>query len=137
NLVAGITQPLFNSGSLVAGKNAAWARYERSAADYARTVLRAFAEVESALVAGEKQLERREKNLELLEKAVAVEMIAADRYSRGLTGYMTVLDAMQARFQAEQGLVLSDLSLLLSRVGLHRALGGEWFEDHESEKDEN
>ncbi len=50
------------------------------------------------------------------------------RYERGLVDYLTVLDAVLARFQAEEDLISSDLALLQNRVTLHRALGGGWPE---------
>lgn len=129
NLVAGITQPLFNSGKLLAEKNAAWSRYEQSAIDYARTVLGAFAEVEGALVTRQRQLERREHLVVFLRKARSTQEIAESRYLRGLVDYMTVLDAMQARYRAEESLILADLAILGNRVTLHRALGGCWIEE--------
>jgi len=39
-----------------------------------------------------------------------------------------VLDAQQARFQAEENVVLVELAILSNRVTLHRALGGGWGE---------
>ncbi|MBU8921637.1 MAG: efflux transporter outer membrane subunit [Bacteroidales bacterium] len=126
NLVAGVTQPLFNSGKLIAAKNVAWAQYEQSAIDYAKTVLQAFAEVESTLLTRDRQIEKREKILIFVNKAREVERIASARYERGISGYLSVLDAMQARYQAEENLLLVDLSILTNRVTLHRALAGRW-----------
>jgi len=42
--------------------------------------------------------------------------------------YLTVLDAQQTQFQAEENLVLVDLAIMSNRVTLHRALGGGWAE---------
>jgi outer membrane protein TolC len=39
-----------------------------------------------------------------------------------------VLNAQITRFQAEDNLVLVDLSILRNRVALHKALGGSWAE---------
>jgi multidrug efflux system outer membrane protein len=129
NLVAGITQPILNSQTLLAEKHAAKAAYEQGLIDYAKTVLGAFAEVENALLTREEQLIRREYLLEFLEKARITQEIAHSRYDRGLVGYITVLDAWAARFQAEDNLVLVDLAILTNRVALHRALGGNWIEE--------
>ncbi|MCK4538788.1 MAG: efflux transporter outer membrane subunit [Candidatus Krumholzibacteria bacterium] len=126
NLVAGVTQPLFNSGKLIAAKNVAWAQYEQSAIDYAKTVLQAFAEVEGVLLTRDRQIEKREKILIFVDKAREVERIASARYERGISGYLSVLDAMQARYQAEENLLLVDLLILTNRVTLHRALAGRW-----------
>lgn len=124
NIVAGITQPIFSSGRLTAEKNAAWARYRQEYADYAKVVLNAFSEVEAALLTNEQQIVRREKVVVFLQRARNTQEIAEKRYQRGLIDYITVLDAIQARFMAEEKLVLTDLAILSNRVTIHRALGG-------------
>ena len=135
NLFAGITQPIFNSQTLLTEKHAAKARYEQGLTDYAKTVLGAFAEVESALLTRKEQLEKREYIIEFLEKARITLTIAQSRYDRGLVDYITVLDAWAARFQAEDSLVLVDLAILTNRVTLHRALGGNWIEPDTTEEE--
>ena len=72
------------------------------------------------------QLERRKRELKFLEEARATQRVAQNRYIRGLTDYLDVLDAQQTRFQAEDSLVLVDLTIYGNRVALHRALGGGW-----------
>ena len=128
SVTGSLTQPLFNAGRLKAGQRAAEARYEQAVAEYANTVLNAFAEVEEALLTREKQLERRRRFLIFLEEARATQRVAENRYIRGLTNYLDVLDAQQTRFTAEDNLVLVDLAILTNRVSLHRALGGGWAE---------
>ncbi len=135
NLFAGITQPIFNSQTLLTEKDAARARYEQGLTDYAKTVLGAFAEVEGALLTRKEQLEKREYIIEFLEKARITQVIAQSRYDRGLVDYITVLDAWAARFQAEDSLVLVDLAILTNRVTLHRALGGNWIEPDNTEEE--
>lgn len=128
NLTVGIFQPIFDSGRLKAGQKAAEARYRQQAAAYTNTVLTAFSEVEGALLARKKQLERRERFLKFLEEARATQRVAENRYILGLTNYLDVLDAQQTRFEAEDNLALVDLSVMANRVNLHRALGGGWAE---------
>jgi multidrug efflux system outer membrane protein len=136
NFMAGLTQPVFNAGKLLAEKDAAEARYRQGVIDYAKTVLNAFAEVESALLIREEQIKRREYLVDYLEKARITQEIAENRYERGLIDYLNVLDAMQARYTAEESLVLVDLTLLSNRVTLHRAMGGNWIAPTR-EKDES
>jgi len=128
NLAAGIVQPLFDAGKLKAAQRAAEARYQQGVVEYAKTVLTAFSEVEGALLTRKEQIERRERVLKLLMEARATQRVAENRYERGLVDYLTVLEAQQTRFQAEENLVLVDLAILSSRVTLHRALGGGWAE---------
>lgn len=126
NLAMGIVQPIFDAGRLKAGQRAAEARYEQGVAEYAKTVLTAFSEAENALLTRREQLERRDRVLSFVKEARATQQVAEGRYKRGLLDYLTVLEAQQTRFQAEENLVLVDLALLSNRVSLHRALGGGW-----------
>ncbi len=126
NLALGLVQPLFDAGKLKAGQKAAEARYAEGVAEYAKTVLTAFAEVEGALLTRKEQLERRERVMNFLNEARATQKVAQSRYERGLEEYLNVLDALQTRFQAEEDLVLVDLSIMTNRVTLHRVLGGGW-----------
>jgi len=126
NIALGITTPVFEAGRLRAAQRAAEARYRQGVVSYARTVLEAFSEVESALLARREQLERRDRVLAFLEEARATQEVAEARYNRGLVDYLNVLEAVQTRYQAEEDVVLVNLSLLTNRVALHRALGGGW-----------
>jgi len=125
-IAAGLLMPLFDGGKLKAAQRAAEARYRQGLADYAKSLLNAFSEVESALLTRREQLERRKKILEFLAEARATQQVAQSRYMKGLVNYINVLDAQQTRFQAEQNLVAADLDLLTNRVNLYRALGGGW-----------
>ncbi len=126
NIAAGLTIPLFNAGKLAAAQRAAEARYTQGLLDYAKTMLSAFAEVEGALLTRKQQLERRELVINFLHEARATQDLAQERYERGLVDYLTVLEAQQTRFSAEDNLVLVDFAILSNRVRLHRALGGGW-----------
>lgn len=134
NFVAGITQPLFNAGRLLADRKAAEAQYRQGVIDYAKTVLNAFGEVEGALLTRREQLRKREYTIDYLEKARAAQKIAELRYERGLVDYLDVLDAVQARYNAEETLVLIDLVILTNRVTLHRALGGNWTKSNDTKE---
>jgi multidrug efflux system outer membrane protein len=123
-----ITQSIFDAGKLKAGQRAAEAAYRQGVADYIQTVLTAFSEVETALLTRQSQIERREKLLIFLKEARATQEVAEKRYERGLVGYLSVLEAQQTRFQAEENLILVELAILANRVTLHRVLGGSW--DH-------
>jgi multidrug efflux system outer membrane protein len=128
NLTAGIVQPVFDAGRLKAGQRAAEARYEQGAAEYVKAVLEAFADVERALLTRELQLDRREREIRFLTEARATQRVAENRYVKGLVNYLDVLNAQITRFQAEDSLVLVDLTILRNRVALYRALGGSWAE---------
>ena len=128
NLTAGLVQPVFDAGRLKAGQRAAEARYEQGAAEYVKAVLDAFADVERTLLTRELQLDRREREITFLTEARATQRVAQNRYVKGLVNYLDVLNAQITRYQAEDNLVLVDLTILRNRVALHRALGGSWAE---------
>ena len=128
NIAGGIFQPLFDAGRLKAAQRGMEAQYQQSVAQYTKTVLIAFSEVENALLTRKEQLERRKEVLGFLVEARATQRVAEARYLRGLVDYLTVLNAQQTRFKAEDDLVLVDLAIFGNRVSLHRALGGGWAE---------
>ena len=104
-MALGIVQPLFDAGRLKARQRGAEARYGQGVAEYAKVLLTAFSEVESALLTRKEQLERRDRLLNFLEEARATQRVAQNRYIRGLEDYLVVLNAQQTRFQAEQNMV--------------------------------
>jgi len=126
SIATGIAQPLFDAGKLRAAQRAAEARYQQGVAEYAKTVLSAFAEVEGAFLTREEQLKRREYVVTFLHEAREAQRIAESRYEKGLTDFLTVLDTQRTRFEAERDLLEVDFTLLNNRVNLHRALGGGW-----------
>ena len=128
SVTAGLTQPIFNAGRLKANQRGAEARYEQEVAVFARTLLNAFSEVEAALLTRTKQIERRDRLYRFREEARATGRVAEQRYIRGLSPYLDVLDAQRTRFEAEDQLVRVELIVLSNRVQLYRALGGKWAE---------
>jgi multidrug efflux system outer membrane protein len=125
-MAAGLVQPLFDFGKRKAVQRAAEARFIQGQVDYARTVLSAFADVESALLTRQQQLQRRERVIIFLSEARETQKTAQQRYERGLVDYLTVLDAQQVRFRAELDLIRVEKAIYQNRVALHRALGGGW-----------
>ena len=125
-IAAGIVQPVFDAGKRGFAQKAAEARYRQQEAQYAKTVLEAFSEVEAALLTRRQQIERYERLEIYLKEAKATLDTALDRYQRGLANYLNVLDAQKASFQAELSLVETRNAIYTNRVSLYRALGGGW-----------
>jgi multidrug efflux system outer membrane protein len=119
-------QSVFDAGKLAANQRAAEARYEQALADYAKTVLQAFGEVEGALLNRKEKIERRNRLLKYRDEAAATLDVAYDRYGRGLVDYLTVLDSQQVRINAELQLIEIEFEILSNHVSLCRALGGGW-----------
>jgi multidrug efflux system outer membrane protein len=125
-IAAGGMQSVFDAGKLAANQRAAEARYEQALADYAKTVLQAFGEVEGALLNRKEKIERRNRLLKYRDEAAATLDVAYDRYGRGLVDYLTVLDSQQVRINAELQLIEIEFEILSNHVSLCRALGGGW-----------
>jgi len=123
-LAANVLQPVFQGGRLIAGIDLAVAEQQDALADYVQSALFAFAEVESSLTA-EQFLARRELALrDAVEQAVAAQLLAEDRYSRGLEDFVTVLESQRTAFLRQSELLVVRRQRLDVRVNLHLALGG-------------
>ena len=126
SFIMGLAAPLYRGGQLKAGVEAAKARAQRAAANYAKVILTAMREVEDAL-AGEQTLQERIAFLRVrLDDAMSAESLAVDRYSRGLEGILTVLETERRRRLAENELILTQGQLFNARIDLYLALGGDW-----------
>jgi outer membrane protein, multidrug efflux system len=121
-----ITMPIFNWGKLNANIKSKKAQFEQSFLTYQSTVLAAFQEVEDAIVSYSKEQQRYKS----LAQAVAANQLAVElateRYQKGLTGFIDVLQTQQALYQSESLLVASDAKVSSNLVALYKALGGGW-----------
>jgi NodT family efflux transporter outer membrane factor (OMF) lipoprotein len=126
NLVGNISQPLFQGGRLRGGVDLAQAGTEQALAQYADSVLRAYAEVESALAAAQLLAQQEAAVATAARAAGAARRLAAERYSKGLADLITVLEAQRRAFEAESQLLAVRRQRLQARLDLHLALGGGW-----------
>jgi outer membrane protein TolC len=125
NLAGNILQPVFQGGRLRAQIRLADARSKEAAAQWASSVLQAFAEVESALAA-DKILQSMEADVSnSATQAVASLELAENRYTSGLERFVTVLEAQRRSLEAESQLLAVRRQRLNTRVDLHLALGGD------------
>lgn len=130
-LLTGLVQPIFKGGQIRAQIDAAKARFEELAADYAGTVLTAMREVEDAL-AGEQMLQTQlEHARNRLREAEAAEELSRQRYQQGIDGILTVLESEQRRRMAEEDLTVLKGQIWTTRVNLYLALGGDWTDREE------
>ena len=111
---------------VVANIEAARAAYDQQAANYARTVLGAFREANSAIEDYEEQRQRYELILAQREDARFSADLQARRFKAGVGDYVSYLDALRALYQVEAALSSAGRAVALSRLGVHRALGGDW-----------
>ena len=70
-----------------------------------------------------------EKLSEAVDSNKRAVTLATQRYSAGLTDFLSVLDAQRSLYQAQDSFVLSDALVSQDLVALYKALGGGWRPD--------
>ena len=123
---ASLSGPLFNASALGYQAKATEAQAQAAVAQYRRTVLTAFMEVEDALITVQKTGEQRvalEQQVAALQSALT---LADSRYQGGRASYLDVLTAQRSLFESELSLARTRRGQLISVVQLYKALGGGW-----------
>jgi outer membrane protein, multidrug efflux system len=122
----GLAGPLFNAKTLGFEQQAVEAQARQVLAQYEKTVLVAFKEVEDALVSVRtvrQQIDAQEAQVSALRSALH---LAELRYKGGISSYLDVLTAKRSLFDAELALTATRRLHLVSIVQLYKALGGGW-----------
>ena len=103
---------------------------DSSLANYLKTVLVAYEEVENTLTA-EVVLSEQEGHLTIaVDRALASEEKALDQYSKGLVDILSLVNVQRNRISSQQSLLRVQHRRLLNRADLHLALGGENIENY-------
>lgn len=121
-----ILAPLFDRGRLAAQHDSAAAQRDQAAFGYRGAVLRAFGDVENALVGVanlESQLDHAAQRRSSLLRSVDY---AKDRYEAGYAPYLDQLDAQRNLYQSQIELINIRQTQLLNRLALFKAMGGGW-----------
>ncbi|WP_454634168.1 efflux transporter outer membrane subunit [Bradyrhizobium cenepequi] len=94
--------------------------------NYKKTILVAVAEVDDA-IKGYRAAQQTLKNLQvaLAESRRAVDL-ATERYERGLTDFLNVLDAQRQQYEMEEQSIAAQEIVALQFIALYKALGGGW-----------
>jgi len=117
---------LFEGGRIRANIDAEKARTEQALYFYEQTVLRAYEEVENAMVAYVQETERRDA-LERSATAAAQAVELVDTlYRTGLTDFQNVLDTQRSLFVRQDELAESEGLVVQNLIRVYKALGGGW-----------
>lgn len=116
--------PLLDGGEREAEVERNEAIRRQSLAAYGQAVLRAFGEVEDALVLEARQAERVASLREQLRFAEQAGDQLLTQFLNGDTDYLSVLTAVRDRQQLERNILSARLDLIGFRVALYRALAG-------------
>jgi multidrug efflux system outer membrane protein len=126
---ASLLQAIFDGGKLAGQKHLAQATEREFVADYQGAVLSAYADVESALTevasfhSAEDHLRR---EIDAARRAFEISQL---QYRQGVADLLTILQAQQTLFAAEDQLAQITLANRQAVVHLYEALGGGWIED--------
>ncbi|HET6307487.1 MAG TPA: efflux transporter outer membrane subunit [Rhodopila sp.] len=128
SLAGSLAQPLFDGGVLRGQLDQAKGRYAELLADYRKSVVQAFTDVETALVAWRYATEQEALQAEAVEAASRAATIARAQMEVGTVDITTVLTAETTWYTAEDLLVQVRLARALALLSLYKALGGGWVE---------
>jgi len=121
-----ITLPIFTAGKIRGNIEAQKQRLEQAVTQYQNTVLKSLEETENALVAYGHEKDRQEKLVAAVEASRQATMLANELYTRGLSDFLSVLDAQRQQLASEDDLAQSDTAVVTNLVALYKALGGGW-----------
>jgi NodT family efflux transporter outer membrane factor (OMF) lipoprotein len=124
NLVASLTQPIFNRGALKARRLAAEAQYKQAVYNFRQSLLDAGVEVNNALSlwqTAKRRVELDKKQIVNLQAAVWNTQLLM---KHGNASYIEVLTAQKNLLQVELGEVSDRFDEIQSVINLYHALGG-------------
>jgi len=125
---AGLTQPLFDGGTLRGQLEQAKGRRAELLADYRKAVVQAFTDVDNALVAWRSASEQETLQRVATDTAHRAVDIARAQMEAGTADVTTVLTAETTYYADEATLVQVRLARVQALLSLYKALGGGWTE---------
>src|SRR6185437_1830064 len=125
-LTASLTQPIFDGFLLESQLKQAKGVQLQDLQAYRKAVLSAFADVEKALIALQKFTVQERLQQDVVNASQQAFDVAEKQLNGGTVNLVTVLQAEQQLFTAQNNLVLVRLNKLLAAISLFQALGGGW-----------
>ena len=123
SLAASLLAPIFTGGALTGNLEGVTARQKELAAQYQKTVLVAFQEVEDALAALKSNNEQAALSVESVKESQNAYNIAKARFDAGAIDYLTLLETQRSLYQAQDNQISINQGQLQSFVQLRKALG--------------
>ncbi len=121
-----VAQQIFAGGALTGKYQLTKARYSELLADYHKTVLTAFSDVENALVALQQTADQYQREEEAVATARRAYDFTQTQLHAGVVNILTVLNTQTALFNAQDALVQVRFAHLQALIQLYSALGGGW-----------
>lgn len=125
---------IFNAGSVRSNIEVQSERQNQALIEYEQTILQALEEVENAMIAYARELDRRDSLETTVASAKKSADLAESLYKDGLRDFIYVLDAQRTLFAAEDSLAVSSAEVTANLIRLYKALGGGWSPPHRNSK---
>jgi len=125
-LTASLTQPIFDGFLLESQLKQAKGVQLQDLQTYRKAVLSAFSDVEKALIALQKFTLQERLQAQVVASSRTAFEVAEKQLRGGTINLITLLQAEQTLFTAENTLVQVRLSKLMAAISLFQALGGGW-----------
>jgi multidrug efflux system outer membrane protein len=119
-----VSLPILDGGARRADLRLAWAEHAEAAADYRKTALAAFQEVEDDLVTARKLVDQIGNQDRAAQAAARTRDLALERYRDGAADYLEVATAQTAALDADRALLALRGEALRLTADTVRALGG-------------
>jgi len=121
-----VSAPILDGGALTAIRRQARAAYEESVANYRKTVLTAYQEVEDNLAALHHLADEAASDEAAAAAAQRSAFHANKRYASGVASYLEVTSTQTAALTAQRAALDARVRRVTAGVQLVRALGGGW-----------
>jgi NodT family efflux transporter outer membrane factor (OMF) lipoprotein len=127
DITAGVTQPIFQGGTLMHKERAARAAYVQADEQYRGTVLTAFQNVADTLHALEQDADGLKAAVSARDAAKVTLDLTTRQMQAGYVSYLALLSAEQTYQQAVISLVQAQSNRFADTAALFQALGGGWW----------
>ncbi len=128
-----LTGPLFQFGKNKRRVEIERHNTEAALLEYQNVTLKAFKEVEDALIAVKTYKKQLEAAKIRNDAAINAQMLSAERYDKGQTSYLEVLESERQAFDAQLAYTQTRKELLDAYIALYKALGGGWISPEEEQ----
>jgi len=136
NVGANFLGPLFNFNKNKRRVDIEREKTEQAIYAYRKSILQAFREVEDALIDIKTYNEEIESRRNHFKAADNAQDLSKQRYDKGVTSYLEVLESQRQAFESELNLYQTKQEYLNSYIRLYKAIGGGWISEEEKKNAE-
>ena len=136
NVGANLLGPIFNFNKNKRRVQIEREKTEQAIYTYRKTILNAFREVEDVLIDIEtykNEIESRENHFKAADNA---QDLSQQRYDKGVTSYLEVLESQRQAFESELNLYKVKQEYLNTYIRLYKTIGGGWISEEEKQATE-